>query len=274
MVPFLILPLGVHTQPFSPWQGCQFSLRASGRPGLLGEVRCPPHVHAENQPACSSQPSKDQPFISLSSPVKHPLLGSAGVHSCGARRPGAPSLPAGASLPLSPALRLTHEQASCSSLGAPQVLCSCFCVCRIPGIGLGAGVLLEGIDAKDGKNASTDWPEMGSETTGSLRSRLCPLKKIIVMGWGYGAAVRMPHPTSHVGCACKSQLPIQLPANVRPGRQQIMVQVLGSLPSTWGAQMEFLALAFGLAQPWLLGHLGGGPADERSVSLLCAFKIT
>lgn len=71
-------------------------------------------------------------------------------------------------------------------------------------------------------------------------------------------------PTSHIAVPVQvlpTLLLIQLLTNV-PWRQQVMTQVLGSLPSIWETQM-FLAPGFGLAQALLLWAFGSKPEDER-----------
>lgn len=50
-------------------------------------------------------------------------------------------------------------------------------------------------------------------------------------------------------------LPIQFPAKV-PGKQQIMIQVLGPLLATWETQMELLAPDFSLVLSQLLRPFG------------------
>lgn len=46
--------------------------------------------------------------------------------------------------------------------------------------------------------------------------------------------------------------PFQPPANVHPGKQQVMAQAIESLPPMWLTQIEFLAPSFVLAQFQLL----------------------
>lgn len=55
--------------------------------------------------------------------------------------------------------------------------------------------------------------------------------------------------------------PIQLLANVHPEKQQVIAQVLGSLPPMWETWTEFLSLAWPSCS---CGHLRNKPRDENS----------
>lgn len=50
----------------------------------------------------------------------------------------------------------------------------------------------------------------------------------------------------------------QIPANTHPGKQQIMAQVVGSLPLMWKTWIELQTLGFSLVQPQLLQTSGQG----------------
>lgn len=79
----------------------------------------------------------------------------------------------------------------------------------------------------------------------------------------------------NMGCPCSKQwfnrlchkaspcytVSIQLPANEHPGRQQVMVEVFGSLPPTWDARLSF--------RHGCCRHLGSEPADGPSLSISC-----
>lgn len=53
-----------------------------------------------------------------------------------------------------------------------------------------------------------------------------------------------------------------------PGRQQVIVQVLGPLAATGEVQVPFLVGCFGLAQPWLLNE----PVNESALCLSLSFR--
>lgn len=48
----------------------------------------------------------------------------------------------------------------------------------------------------------------------------------------------------------------QFPVSAHPEGQQVMAQVLGSLPLAWVTYMVFQAPVLGLTQSWLLWELG------------------
>lgn len=53
-----------------------------------------------------------------------------------------------------------------------------------------------------------------------------------------------------------------------------MAQVLGSLPSTWKTQMQFLTPRFGPAQAQLWEHLGIEPVGARSLFLPLSYPLS
>lgn len=64
----------------------------------------------------------------------------------------------------------------------------------------------------------------------------------------------------------------QRPGNVA-GRQQLLAQVLESLPSSWEGWMNFQAPGFGLSQPWLLWACRGSKLVHRLSLFLSAFRV-
>lgn len=63
-----------------------------------------------------------------------------------------------------------------------------------------------------------------------------------------------------------------LPANVHPGRQQVIVPVLGSMSTTWETWIEFQALNFSLAWPWMMKAFGDRTSRGK-ISVFCLFQI-
>lgn len=73
-------------------------------------------------------------------------------------------------------------------------------------------------------------------------------------GWVFDESVKTPLglPVSCIRVPeLESWLYFQLCANVHCGRQQVMAQGNGPLPSQWDICIKFLALNFGLVQSWL-----------------------
>lgn len=65
-------------------------------------------------------------------------------------------------------------------------------------------------------------------------------------------SLRCPHRIPQcLGSGSHSALPIQLPASVHPGGQQVMVPILGPLSPSWETRMVFWVPVFSLVQPCL-----------------------
>lgn len=75
------------------------------------------------------------------------------------------------------------------------------------------------------------------------------------------------------GSSSSSSFPLQLPVTLYSGRQQVMAQVLGSLPPAWETLVKVQPLGFDLAQPWLLWILWGANQwiERRALCLSLSF---
>lgn len=81
--------------------------------------------------------------------------------------------------------------------------------------------------------------------------------KIHMIGWALGSGVTMPVgvPAFHTGVLGFESQPyiwFLLPANTHSGMQQVIIQVLRSLPPTQETQNEFQNPHFSLTWAWLL----------------------
>lgn len=91
-------------------------------------------------------------------------------------------------------------------------------------------------------------------------------------------AVKMPlgTPTSHMAvprftCWLFSQF--QLPANVHPGRQHMMIHEISFLSPMWETRLSTRLLALAWPTTGCCSHLRSEPANERSVPLCLSNKM-
>lgn len=78
----------------------------------------------------------------------------------------------------------------------------------------------------------------------------------LVLATTVRSLLRMPLSCILIPVFSLSYSVIQPPDNVRPKRQRMVTQVLGSLSPKWKIQIKFLDLGFSLSKCWLLQIFG------------------